>query len=127
MVKTHSLPGGGPGLFQTVLRALFVLAATIGGFFILAASAALALIVALGLLIFGAVVFAGFWLRAKITGRSAFSGMAGGASPFATMHTFKTGAAKPSAQKEEPQAQGKDGGPVIDAHQTPDGWSVDTD
>lgn len=125
MVKTYSLSGGGPGPIQSVLRALFVLAAAVGGFFILAASAVLAFAVALGLLIFGAVVFLGFWLRAKITGRSPLDGMSGKASPFVQMHSFKSNASKPSSRKaNEPK---KDDGPVIDAHKTPDGWSVDTD
>jgi len=58
MSKTYSLPGG-QGPVQSVLRALFVIAAAIGGFFIFAASAVFALFVALGLLIFGLIVF--FW------------------------------------------------------------------
>ena len=116
MVKTYSLPGGGPGLFQSLVRSALLLIAAIGGVFVFAASAALALIVAAGLLIFGVVVFVAFWLRAKITGRRMMPKM----QPFMGAQSFQT-------YQEESTTTSVDKGPVIDAHETPDGWSVDED
>ena len=97
-------------------------AAAIGGFFMLAFSAAFAFFVIAGLIVFGLVVFAFFWARAKLFGK-----------PFGPKAQFE------AARKDmETQFQGMDlnranngpnsshtDGPIIDAHQTPEGWSVD--
>lgn len=119
---------GGANPFQAALRTLFLIAATIGGFFIFAASAAFALFVVMGILILAFVVFVVFWLRAKITGKPLM--------PQSKMYSFNTfggpqapqtsGSGSGSTSGRKP-ANGLDGGPVLDAHQTPDGWSVDTE
>ena len=119
MTKTYSLLGGSPNLFQSLIRAIFLIAATIGGFFIFAASAAFALFVIIGLLVLGFVVFGVLWLRAKILGKSL--------RPASNMWTFQTfDSSQSNAHKDEDTRHETDG-PVLDAHQTPDGWSVDSD
>jgi len=119
MTKTFPLPGNGQNFIQSLFRALFLIAATIGGFFIFAASAAFAFFVVIGILILGFVAFAVLWVRAKILGKSL--------RPESTMWSFQSfdGAKKPSDNEDSPKP--KADGPVLDAHQTPDGWSVDTD
>lgn len=123
MTKTFPLPGNGQSLFQSLFRALFLIAATIGGFFIFAASAAFALFVVIGILILGFVAFGVLWIRAKILGKSlrpessmwSFQSFDGGQAPTSSEKTSKSKSDSPAD------------GPVLDAHQTPDGWSVDTD
>jgi len=127
MTKTFPLPGNGQNFLQSFFRALFLIAAAIGGFFIFAASAAFALFLVLGILILGLIAFGVLWLRAKILGKSL--------RPKSTMWTFQSfnGAKYPtsSATGSKPKADGATNGPangpVLDAHKTPDGWSVDTD
>lgn len=113
---------GGANPFQAAIRTLFLIAATIGGFFIFAASAAFALFVVMGVLILGFIVFVVFWMRAKITGKPLM--------PKPKMYSFNTfggqEAPQGSASAKKP-TNGLDGGPILDAHQTPDGWSVDTE
>ena len=121
MTKTFSLQGGSPNFITTLIRSLFLVAATIGGFFIFASAAAFALFVVIGLLILGFIVFGVLWVRAKILGKPLRP--AGNMWTFQTfdteqeMHTYEAGEETPK----------KADGPVLDAHQTPDGWSVDTD
>jgi len=112
MVNGNTISGGQPGIVQTLFRSLFVIAAAIGGFFIFAASAAFALIVAGGLIIFGLVIFVAMWLRAKILGKPL--------NPYKNMtpeEIFRS-------HEPKPKSEGVDG-PILDAHETPDGWSVD--
>ncbi|MBL4855275.1 MAG: hypothetical protein JKY25_13695 [Robiginitomaculum sp.] len=127
MTNTYSLPnnspGGGRGVFQSILRTIFLVAATIGGFFIFAASAAFALFLVIGLLILGFVVFGILWLRAKILGKPIYS-----SKKMWTFQTFNTPGAKTDpTNKANVKTDVKTGGPVLDAHKTPDGWSVDND
>lgn len=84
----------------------------------LAFSAAFAFFVVIGLALVALVVFLFFWVRAKLFGK-----------PFGPKAQFE------AARKDiEAQFQGMDlnmdrngpkSGPIIDAHQTPEGWSVD--
>lgn len=112
MVNGHYISGGQPGVIQTLVRSMFVILAAIGGFFIFAASAAFALIVAGGLIILGFVVFIAMWLRAKILGKPL--------NPYANMSAEQIF----RAHQTETKSDGVDG-PILDAHETPDGWSVD--
>ena len=121
MSNTYRIAGSG-NVVTNILRGLFMAAAAIGGFFMLAFSAAFAFFVIAGLVLFGLVVFAFFWARAKLFGK-----------PFGPKAQFE------AARKDmETQFQGMDlnranngpnssdyDGPIIDAHQTPEGWSVD--
>jgi len=99
------------------MRGLFVAGATIGGLFLFAASAAFAFFVLAGLVILGLVVFAFFWTRAKLFGR-----------PFGPKAHFEAARKEMESQMRSTRhgSSGfEDNGPVIDAHRTPDGWSVD--
>ncbi len=82
-------------------------------------SAAVAFFILAGIAIFGLAVFVFFWVRAKLTNR-----------PFGPKANFE-------AQRKAFEAQfsttnsaftenaKKPNGPIIDAHETPQGWSVD--
>lgn len=103
------------------MRGFVLIAAAIGGMFMLVFSAAIAFFVVAGLALFGLLLFVFFWAKAKITGR-----------PFGPKAQFE-------AQRKEFEAQfgantspfqasskrKEEDGPVIDAHETPKGWSVD--
>ena len=106
---------------QSAIRALFVLIAAIGGFLVFAASAAFALFIAAGLLILGIVVFAVFWLRAKILGKPLI--------PTPKMYGFQSFGEtfETNSPNSESASKSTESGPVIDMHETPDGWSVDTE
>lgn len=118
MSNTFRLSGQS-GFLTNIMRGLFLAVAAIGGFFMLAFSAAFAFFVVIGLVLVALVVFAFFWARAKLFGK-----------PFGPKAQFE------AARKDmEAQFQGMDlnmerngpkgDGPIIDAHQTPEGWSVD--
>jgi hypothetical protein len=120
MSNTYRLSGQS-GFITRLMRGLFLAVAAIGGLFMLAFSAAFAFFVVAGLALVALVVFAFFWGRAKLFGK-----------PFGPKAQFE------AARKDmEAQFQGMDlnmerngprkngDGPIIDAHQTPEGWSVD--
>ena len=111
MSNAYRLSGSGT-ILQTLLRGFFLTAAAIGGFFLLAFSAAFAVFIIAGVCVFGLIVFAWFWVRAKFFGK-----------PFTHYSTFaKTRPSNDSAYK----TSDKDtSGPVIEARKTPDGWSID--
>lgn len=113
MTRTFQISGQ-PGFARSLLRTVFVAAATIGGLFVIAASAAFAFFIAIGLLLLGGLTFAFFWGRAKLFGR-----------PFGPKAHFEKAKADMEAQMRGGAASQKGDGPIIDAHQTPDGWSVD--
>lgn len=117
MTQTYNITGRGSAL-SGVLRGLFLAAATIGGLVLLAFSAAFAFFVVLGLVVVGALVFAFFWSKAKLLGK-----------PFGPKAQFDAARKDFEAQMGGPfsaDARGSDDqGPIIDARQTPHGWSVD--
>ncbi len=127
MTKTFMIGGTGVrgGFFQSIIRALFLLAATVGGLFLFAASAAFAFFIVVAILILGLVTFAILWIRAKILGRPLM--------PNAQMWSYQTfsaeqqaggGADAPDFSK---TGADKADGPILDAQRTPDGWSIETD
>jgi len=128
MTNTYSLPKNGPGsgrgILQSILRAMFLVAATIGGFFIFAASAAFAFFLVIGLLILGFVVFGILWLRAKILGKPLYSPRK--MWTFQTFNTPGNASGNTPENTSNPKTKPTDG-PVLNAHKTPDGWSVDSD
>lgn len=114
MSNTYNL-NGPTNWFGTLTRILFVTIAAVGGLFMLAFSAAIAFFVVLGIVLVGLVAFGFFWVRAKLFGK-----------PFGPKAQFEARANKMRADLESqlnPSASGD--GPIIDAHRTPDGWSVD--
>ncbi len=120
MSNTYRISGQS-GFFANLIRGLFLAVAAIGGFFMLAFSAAFAFFVVAGLALVALVVFVFFWGRAKLFGK-----------PFGPKAQFEAARKDMEAQfqgmdlnmdSNGPRADGD--GPVIDAHQTPEGWSVD--
>lgn len=129
MSKGYSLSGNLNPL-QSLIRAVLVVFAAIGSFFMLAASAAFALFFVAGLLILAGIVFAVLWIRAKISGKPMirraqmfqFQGFDG--NPMG--ENGRSNAGSHTGRQSGQQSENDADGPVIDAHQTPDGWSVDT-
>ena len=122
MTQTFNINGAG-GPFSSILRTILAFAAVIGGLLLMAASAAVAFFLILGLVILVSLVVAFLWGKAKITGK-----------PFGPKAHFKAQGFDLDAAMEkapfETKAQSQTGesakhGPIIDAHETPDGWSVD--
>jgi len=111
MTNTYNISGN-TSFLQNIMRVLFLSVAAIGGFFMLAFSAAFAFFVVAGLAIVGFVAFAFFWARAKLFGK-----------PFGPKATFE--AARADMEKQFNAARADIDGPIIDAHRTPEGWSVD--
>lgn len=120
MSNTYRL-NGSPNPLQSIIRGFILIAAAIGGVFMLVFSAAIAFFVVAGVALFGLLLFVFFWAKAKITGK-----------PFGPKAQFEAQRKEFEAQfgaqtrpfKASPQSNDVDG-PVIDAHETPKGWSVD--
>ena len=103
------------------MRGLFLAVAAIGGLFMVVFLGAFAFFVVAGLVLVGCVVFAFLWGRAKLFGK-----------PFGPKAQFEAARKDMEAQFQDmdlnmerngPRAYGD--GTIIDAHQTPEGWSVD--
>ncbi|WP_409431909.1 hypothetical protein ACJ3XI_06695 [Litorimonas sp. RW-G-Af-16] len=121
MSNTYRLPGNRGGLLGQLTRVFFLAVAAVGGIFMLAFSAAFALFAVAGIALLGFLAFCVFWVRAKILGR-----------PFGPKAQFEAARRDMEAQfhgmdlnmeQNGPRENGD--GPIIDAHRTPDGWSVD--
>jgi signal transduction histidine kinase len=118
MTQTYHLSSGRPGVFGTIARTAFLAVAAVGGLFMLVFSAAFALFAVAAIAALGFIVFAFFWARAKLTGK-----------PFGPRAQFE--AQMQSMRADMESQMGGHGmadeadGPVVDAHRTPDGWSVD--
>ena len=120
MSNTYRISGSG-NVFTNILRGVFLAAAAIGGFFMLAFSAAFAFFVVTGLLLLGAFIFAFLWGRAKLFGK-----------PFGPKAKFEAARKDMEAQFQDLN-KGPNGftgpsetdGPIIEAHRTPEGWSVE--
>ena len=134
MTQTYNIGGSG-GPFRGILRMIIAVAAVIGGFVLMAASAAVAFFLILGVVILASLVIAFLWGKAKITGK-----------PFGPKAYFKTqgfdldvamdqahgkpngksdGMRQGASHQGTSHRQTSKHGPIIDAHETPDGWSVD--
>ena len=115
MTSTYNITGSG-SLLSQIMRGLFLVAAAIGSFFMLAFSAAFAFFVIAGIVVLGLVVFAFLWGRAKLFGK-----------PFGPRAQFEAARKDMEAQfgaaHKSENAAGD--GPIIDARRTPEGWSVD--
>lgn len=124
MTQTYSIQGRRPGLFSTVARTAFLAVAAIGGIFMLVFSFAVALFVVAGIAVIGFLVFAFFWAKAKITGKP-FGPKAMMGAQFEQMRQdmeAQMGGTSPASAANSTE---KGQGPIVDAHRTPDGWSVD--
>lgn len=124
MTQTYSIQGRRPGFLSSVARTAFLAVAAIGGLFMLVFSAAFALFAVAGIAVLGFLVFAFFWAKAKISGKP-FGPKAMMGAQLDQMRKdmeAQMGTASPrKAEKRDTDGQG----PIVDAHRTPDGWSVD--
>ena len=77
-------------------------------------SAAFALFAVAGIAVIGFLVFGFFWAKAKITGR-----------PFGPRAQFEQMRKDMESQMGSLNTQSETDGPIVEAHRTPDGWSVD--
>ena len=119
MTQTYSIQGRRSGLFSTIARSAFLAVAAIGGLFMLLISATFALFVVAGIAVIGFLVFAFFWAKAKIAGKP-FGPKAMMAAQMDQMRKDME-----AQMGGHPASKPADQGPVVDAHRTPDGWSVD--
>jgi len=112
MTQTRYIAGQ-PGLIRSIFRTLVVGIVAIGSLFLLISSAVVAFFILAGLVFFGFVAFSIFWAKAKITGK-----------PFGPKAQFEQARRDMEAQFQSYQETVGDG-PVLDAQETPDGWSVE--
>lgn len=113
MTGTHHLNGQTTGMFGQVGRWLTLAVMSVAAAFMLFFSAAFALVLVSGISFIVMIVAAGFWIRAKLTGRPF--------GPQAQMEEFRRQmGAMPGATSSDVSQ-----GPIIDAHQTPEGWTVE--
>ena len=118
MTQTYSIQGRRPGFLSSIARTAFIAVAAIGGLFMLVFSAAFAFFAVAGIAVIGFLIFAFFWAKAKIFGKP-FGPKAMMGSQFEQMRKDM------EAQMGTVTPQSTDQGPIVDAHRTPDGWSVD--
>lgn len=116
MTGTHHLSGPGTGLFGQIGRWLALTAVTVAAAFMLFFSAAFALILLSGIAIVAFVAVAFLWTRAKVTGK-----------PFGPRAQMEARMAEIRRQMgADVRGSGSpDTGPVIDLHETPQGWTVE--
>jgi len=125
MTQTYSIHGRRPGLLSTFARTAFLAVAAIGGLFMLVFSFAFAVFAVLGIAVIAFLIFGFFWAKAKITGKP-FGPKAMMGSQFQQMRKemeAQMGGGSASSEKTAKASSGQ--GPIVDAHRTPDGWSVD--
>ena len=128
MTETFQIQGRRPGLLSSVARTAFLAIAAIGGLFMIVFSAAFALFAVAGIAVIGFLIFAFFWAKAKVTGKP-FGPKAMMGAQFEQMRkdmeTQLDAAPQASFETKSAGSRSADQGPVVDAHRTPDGWSVD--
>lgn len=119
MTQTFYIQGRRSGFLSTVARTAFLAVAAIGGLFMLVFSAAFALFAVAGIAVIGFLIFAFFWAKAKISGKP----FGPKAMMDAQLNQMRKEMEAQMGGRSAPQSAGQ--GPVVDAHRTPDGWSVD--
>ena len=117
MTGTHHLNGQAPGMFGQVGRWLTLAAMSVAAAFMLFFSAAFALVLIGTISVLVLITVAVFWIRAKLTGKP----FGPRAQMEAQMEEFRRQMGASSTSKSEEMGQG----PIIDAHQTPEGWTVE--
>jgi len=121
MTEAYNISGRANGL-SMILRRIVAVAAIIGGLFFMVASAAIAFFVIMGLVILVGLILAFLWTKAKITGK-----------PFGPAAYMKSKGFDPENPFDVDFSQytpnGSKGaqahGPIIDATETPQGWTVE--
>lgn len=117
MTRTQHLPSAGMGLFGQIGRWLTVAAVAVAAAFMLFFSAAFALILISAVLILALIAVSIFWVRAKLTGR-AFG-------PRAQMDERMADIRRQMGADLQSSTSDASDGPIIDAHETPEGWTVE--
>ncbi len=112
MTQTKHISGS-TGPLGTLARTVFLAVAAIGSIFLLITGAVVAFFLLAGIVMLVVAAFSFFWAKAKITGR-----------PFGPKAQFEKAREDMEAQFNAYRETMGDG-PVIDAQQTPDGWSVE--
>jgi len=119
MTQTYTLQGRRPGVLSSLARTAFLAVAAIGGLFMLVFSAAFALFAVAGIAVIGFLIFAFFWAKAKISGKP----FGPKAMMEAQIMQMRQEMESQTGKSASPKAS--DQGPIVEAHRTPDGWSVD--
>ncbi len=126
--KLHGPSFGGGNIFSQIGRWIGVLVAAMVGLFMLSVSAVFAFLLIGGILVIAAVIVAVFWIRAKLTGRP----FGPKAMMEARMEELRSQMSAQMGSQMPPPMNGMfggasedDDGPIIDAHQTPEGWTVE--
>ena len=104
-------------VFQKIARFGLLAISAVVGMFVLLLTGFAALVVLAVLLFIGLIVFAYLWARAKFFGKSI------GGKAFDDMRAAAK--AQQAAMGLRTSPADFDGGDVINAHKTPDGWTVD--
>lgn len=112
MTQAKHISGAG-GVFGTLARTVFLAVAAIGSIFLLVTGAVVAFFILAGIVLLGLAAFSFFWAKAKVTGK-----------PFGPKAQFEQARKDMEAQFQSYKEQVGDG-PVLDAQNTPDGWSVE--
>ena len=119
MTGTQHLPGSEMGFFGQIGRWLTLAAVAVMAGFMIFVSAAFALVLISAVIILALIAVSVFWVRAKLTGRP-FGPRAQMDARMADIRR-QMGVEMPAAS----QSRSSTDGPVIDAHQTPEGWTVE--
>ena len=117
MTSTQHLHGPGAGLFGQIGRWLTLASAAVIGAFMLFFFSAFALILISAIAIIALVAVAIFWVRAKLTGKPF--------GPRAQMDAHMAELRRQMGADFQGSAHSMSDGPVIDAHETPEGWTVE--
>jgi len=121
MTRTQHLHGPGAGLFGQIGRWLTLAAVAVVGAFMLFFSAAFALILISAIAIIALIAVAIFWVRAKLTGKP----FGPRAQMDARMEEIRRQMGADFQTTAQSSRRSTDDGPVIDMHETPEGWTVE--
>ena len=99
---------------SSALKLFVALGALTVGLFVFAISATFLLFAVLAVAVIGLIAAAIFWARARLTGR-----------PFGPREQLEAMFRQMEAQAVPVRHSPRGDGPVLDAHRTPDGWSVE--
>ena len=99
---------------SSAIKLFVALGALTVGLFVFAVSATFLLFAVLAVAVIGLIATSIFWARARLTGR-----------PFGPREQLEAIFRQMEAQAVSVRHTAHGDGPVLDAHQTPDGWSVE--
>ncbi len=117
-IRVSNLHGGQPKTFlQKIGRTAMLIASAIIGLGVLVLATSAALVVVLAILVLAAIAFVGFWLRAKIFGKTVRE------KAFEDLEK-KFGVNQAQFNDADPATPQGDDDIVLDARETPDGWTV---